>query len=298
MQEKKSIKMNKKKITVGIIGGRGRLGTIFKKFFIKNGCNVLISGRTTKLTYKDLVRKSDVVVFSVPIHATPSIIKEVLPYTRKEQLLMDFTSIKEGPIKEMLKSEAAVIGLHPMFGKIESLKGKTIIIVPARPRKWMNWLVPLLKKGQINVKITDARKHDEIMAILQGLIHFNFISLSYTLGEISKKNKVRINDLLDYGGVIYRLRLGMIARVLSQDPGLYEDIAMLNKNSNKLFKEYEKTAKKLKEIIREKDKKEFERIFKEASKFFGGFRKQALKESNFLIEQLLEYSNKNKKTRK
>ena len=80
----------------------------------------------------DLAKESDVLIFSVPMKEVSKVIKEVLPYTRKDQLLMDVTSIKEDPINLMLKSKASVIGLHPMFGKVKSLQGKTIIIVPSR----------------------------------------------------------------------------------------------------------------------------------------------------------------------
>jgi prephenate dehydrogenase len=281
-----------KNLTIGIIGGRGTLGKIFKKFFRKHGFKVLISGRKTRLTSIALVKKSDVVIFSVPINATAKVIREVLPYTKKEQLLMDFTSIKEEPIREMLKSKASVIGLHPMFGKIESLKGKTIIIVPARPRKWMKWLVPLLKKGQISIKTSTAKKHDKIMAVLQGLIHFNFMALSATLKKISKENNVDINDLLEYGGVIYRIRLGMITRILSQDPELYADIAMLNKNTKREFEKYVEIVQKLNGIIGRKDKKEFKNLFNDSALFFGRFKGNALKESSFLIEQFSKYRKK------
>jgi len=278
-----------KKLTIGIIGGRGTLGKIFKKPFMNHCCRVLISGRKTKLTSIELVKKSDVVVFSVPISATAGIIREVLPYTRKEQLLMDFTSIKEQPIKEMLKSKSSVIGLHPMFGKVGSLKGKTIIVVPARPRNWMKWLIPLLKKEGARIKITTAKKHDKIMAILQGLVHFNFMTLSAALKEISKENKVDINDLLGYGGVIYRIRLGMIARILSQDPELYADISMSNKNTKKAFEKYEEIARRLNRIIQKKDKNKFKKLFNDSALFFGKFKGEALKESSYLIEQFSKY---------
>nr|QBM01355.1 hypothetical protein [uncultured archaeon] len=278
-----------KKLTIGIIGGRGTLGKIFKKFFRKHGFKVLISGRKTRLTSIELVKRADIVIFSVPISSTIRVMREVLPYTRREQLLMDFTSIKEEPIKEMLKGKASVIGLHPMFGKINSLRSKTIIVVPARPGKWMKLLVPLFKKGKIRIKITTAKKHDKIMAVLQGLIHFNFMTLSATLKEISKENKVDINDLLGYGGVIYRIRLGMIARILSQDPELYADISMSNKNTKKAFGKYEEIAKRLNRIIQKGDKKAFEKLFNDSALFFGKFKGEALKESSYLIEQFSKY---------
>lgn len=287
--------MTYERLTVGIIGGRGTLGKIFKRFFRNYGCKVLISGRKTKLTSIELVKKSDIIIFSVPINVTVNVIRGVLPYTRKEQLLMDFTSIKEQPIKEMMKSKASVIGLHPMFGKVYSLKGKTIIVVPNRPGRWLNWLLPLFKNERINIKITTAKKHDKIMAVLQGLIHFNFITISSTLREISRKNNVKIDDLLEYGGIIYRMRLGMIARILSQDPELYADIAMLNKNTKKAFEKYKEMTKKLNSIIRKKDKKKFKKLFNDSALFFGKFKGEALKESSFLIEQFSKYNMKNKK---
>ncbi len=285
---------SKRKLTIGIIGGRGTLGKIFKKFFRKRGFKVLISGRKTKLTSIELAKKSDVVIFSVPISATTGVIREMLPYTRKEQLLMDFTSIKEFPIREMLKSKSSVIGLHPMFGNVNSLKGKTIIVVPARPRRWAEWLLTLFKEEKINIKITEAKKHDKIMAILQGLIHFNFLTTAYALKEISKEKGIKIGDLFDYGGVIYRMRLGMISRVLSQDPKLYADIAMLNQSVKNYIKIYEKDVRKLSKTIAKKDKKEFERFFNEAYSFFVGFKDKALKESEFLIEQLSKFKAKRK----
>lgn len=272
--------------TVGIIGGRGMLGTIFKGFFRKHGFKVIVSGRKTKLTNIVLVKNSDIVIFSIPISSTVRVIREVLPYTRKGQLLMDFTSIKEEPVKEMLKSKASVIGLHPMFGKIESLKGKTILVVPARPGKWLKFILSLFKKEKIKFKITNARKHDEIMAVLQGLIHFNFISTAYALEEISKQKNFKLKDLLEYGGVVYRLRLGMISRILSQDPELYADLAIQNKNTAKSIEEYSKVVSKLNSLIKKKNKKEFVKHFAKASSFFKGFDKEALKESTFLIEQL------------
>lgn len=282
--------MDKKKITVGIIGGRGRLGRIFKEFFVKNGCNVLISGRTTKLTYKELVRKSDVVVFSVPIHATPSIIKEVLPYTRKEQLLMDLTSIKNKTMKAMLKSKSSVISIHPMFASAKSLLGYTIIVIPARTNSlWLRWLLGLFKKSNINVEIMSAKRHDEIMAILQGLMHFNYISTAHALQVLSKKAKIsNMEKLISYGGVMYRIRLGAIARVISQNPELYADILMLNPEFKKALKSYKTSVEKLERIIEKRDNKEFAKYFREAEKFFGKFKDTASKETDLIANFLIK----------
>ncbi len=280
---------------IGIIGGTGILGTIFKKFFEEQGHKVLISGRHTELTPKQMIEQSDVVIFCVPIGVTAETIKAMIPYIREDQLLMDFTSVKSFPIEEMLKSKASVIGLHPMFGKVESVKGKTLIIVPARPGDWQEWVVNLFEKGNMNVKITTADKHDKIMSVLQGLIHFNYISLSHTLKEEADKMGIGIDELLDYGGVVYKLRLGMAARILQQDPNLYADLAMYNKETRKRIAENMKQAEKLKDIIEENDKEEFVKYFKEGNDFYGDFGEEAIKDSVFVIEELSKFKLKDKK---
>jgi prephenate dehydrogenase len=291
----------RKKPKIGIIGGRGKLGRIFKKFFRDNSCSVLISGRKTKLTNIELVKKCDVVIFSVPIDKTLKVIKEVIPYTRKEQLLMDFTSIKEKSVKEMLKSKANVIALHPMFGSVLSLKGQTMIVIPARTNKeWLKWLLEVFEKNRIRIKITSVKEHDRIMAILQGLSHFNFIALAHALTKLSKKrgNIKDIDELLSYGGTVYRLRLSVIARILAQNPDLYADIALLNPEIKDSISTYVKETKKLARVIYKKDKKSFIRYFNEAANFFGNFKEEAFKETDLLVAQLAKLKVSDSKRKK
>ena len=173
-----------------------------------------------------------------------------------------------------------------MFGKVDSIKGKKMIVIPERPGDWQDWLLDLLKKGQMNIKITTANKHDKIMSILQGLIHFNYISLSHTLKEASDEAGIDIKELIDYGGTIYKLRLGMMARILGQDPDLYADLSMCNPEAKSIIAKNLKQSEKLKIIIKSDNKKEFIKYFNEASEFYRDFKEEALRDSEFLIEQL------------
>ena len=134
--------------TIGIIGGTGKMGAWFEKFFSKEGYHVQVAGRATSLSIKDCARSSDIVIVSVPIGQTVPVIREVGPLVKEHGLLMDFTSIKNGPVEAMLKySTSAVIGLHPMFGAgVKTLKNQTIVICPARPRNYLPWIRDLLVK--------------------------------------------------------------------------------------------------------------------------------------------------------
>ena len=79
----------------------------------------------------------DLVVVSVPIRDTVRVIGEIAPFLREDQLLCDFTSLKTGPVAAMLRSKAAVIGLHPMFGPtVSSIRVRPSWCArPARPTR-------------------------------------------------------------------------------------------------------------------------------------------------------------------
>jgi prephenate dehydrogenase len=271
---------------VGIIGGTGQMGQWFKRFFEKNKCEVLIASRKTKLRPEELAAKCDVVIISVSIESTIKVIKEVGPYVKEEGLLMDLTSIKKEPVAAMLKySKAAVIGAHPVFGpSIEGIKNQTVVLCPARPKNWLDWIKNILEKNGALVRITTPEKHDQMMSIIQGITHFSTISLAHTL----KKLGIDVEESLHYTSPIYKLRMDMVGRVLDQDPKLYADIEMCNPFNKKAMEEYIRSTRELIGIIKRKDRDEFMRFFKEGADFLGDFKKEATEYSDYLIEQLVK----------
>lgn len=278
--------MTSKKIIVGIIGGTGRMGQFFKRFFEANSCKVLIASRNTRLKVEDCAKKSDIVLVSVPIDASVNVIKKIAPHVKKGSLLMDTTSIKKEPVEAMLlHSKCEVVGMHPVFGpNLSSIKNQTIVLCPARKGKWLKWLIKLFRNNKVNVKIATPEKHDEMMSIIQGLNHFSTLSVAHTMKNLG----IKIEDSLDYTSPVYKLRMMMVGRILNQDPGLYADLEMVNPKNNRVLKTYLASAKKLQKIIKEKNKKEFLRYFGECAKFFGKFTKEAERKSDFLIKQMVE----------
>ena len=280
--------MENKSLTVGIVGGTGQMGALFKKNFKGSGCRVLVSSRKTSLKPEDCAKKSDVIIISVPISSTIEVIKKVAPKIKKNSLLMDMTSLKEEPVKAMLKySNCDVIGMHPLFGpNIKSLKKQTIILCPARTKtgKWLKWIKGILVKNGAILKITTPKKHDEMMSIIQGLTHFSALNVAHTIGSL----RVGVNNSLEYTSPIYKLRMVMVARILNQDPNLYADIEIANPQNKKAIRAYINSAKKLEKIIETKNRKEFLKYFRECSKSFGDFKNEAERTSDYLIEKMVE----------
>ncbi len=277
-------------ITVGIIGGTGQMGQFFRKFFEKNNCKVIISSRKTKLEIADCAKQSDVVIVSVPIGSALDVIRKVSPFIKKDALLMDTTSIKKEPVDAMIKyAKCEVIGMHPVFGpNLGSIKNQTIILCPARAKKWLKWAVGIFEKNNAKVKITTPEKHDEMMSVIQGLSHFSSLSVAHAIKNLG----MGIQESLEYASPVYKLRMAMAGRILNQNPRLYAGIEILNPKNRKTLQEYIKSSKKLQEIIESKNTKGFIKYFNDCSEFFGAFAEEAEELSDYLIEKMVKKENK------
>ena len=278
--------MFKESVKVGIIGGTGQMGKLFRRFFEKNNCEVLVSSRKTNLKPKDCARQSDVVMVSVPIDVTVSVIKKIGSYINKNSLLIDTTSIKKEPVKTMLQyAKCEVIGMHPMFGpNVSSFKNQTIILCPARTKRWLKWIIEIFEKNDAKIKIITPEKHDKIMSIIQGLNHFSTLTVAHAMKSLGKN----FEEIKEYTSQIYNLRMMMIARILNQDHGLYANIEIKNPNNKRTITVYLNSAKKLQKIIEEKNSKAFVRYFKESAEYFKNFKKDAERVTDYLIEQMVK----------
>ncbi|NMC61040.1 MAG: prephenate dehydrogenase/arogenate dehydrogenase family protein [Candidatus Methanofastidiosa archaeon] len=272
---------------VGIIGGTGKLGGLFKKIFEEEGFEVLVSSRSTSLSKEELIRKSDVIIISVPIESTVGVIREIVPFIGEGKLLMDLTSLKVGPVEEMLKSKADVLGAHPLFApSIENLRGQTIILCPERIRNKALYqtIFSILEKRGANLIEMSPEKHDKMMAVIQGLTHFSAIVLCHSIKDID----FDIKKSLECTSPVYRLTLDMAGRILNQRPELYADISLLNPKTVDIVFQYIKSAESLFKKIEAKDRDGFIRYFEEASQYLGEFTEKAEKESNRLIKRMVE----------
>lgn len=268
--------------TIGIIGGKGLMGSFFAGFFRQNGFKVLISDINTKLTNKELTHKSDLIIISVPISVTKKVINEITPFINKNQLLTDVTSLKVFPIKEMIKSKAKVIGLHPMFRPGENgLKGQKIIMCAVRASaKQKIFLKNLFKKAEAKTIEMSPEKHDKLMAIIQVLIHFHTIVLGNTLRNLN----VNIKETLQAMSPIYRLEFDVISRIFAQNAELYANILMLNPSTPHVIKSFCDTTKKMAEITAKNNTRQFINEFSKTSVFLGDCSKKALKESEKILQ--------------
>ena len=262
---------------IGIIGGAGKLGLVFAKFFKSKGYEIFISDRSMAnakrvakqngleaKTSEKLVETCDVIFFSLPISIAPQIISKLAPLAKPGSLLCDFTSIKEKTISAMLKRsnpKVDVMGLHPLFGPSIPIECQNIAVIPARGRRFIPWVRKVF--GKSNLAFTTVKEHDEMMAVVQCLMHFTSIATAMSM----KSMKVDPAKADRFSTPIYRERMKAMKRILSQDSGMYAEVEIQNKSSGKVMDAFLNASKRLQAIVSKKDRPGFSKVYDEMARY-------------------------------
>lgn len=272
--------------TVAVIGGRGRLGGVVAQLFGDLGHRILIADETTPLSPADAAAAADVTVVSVPIDATEAVIRVVGPHVREDALLMDVTSIKRDPVAAMLAStRGSVVGTHPMFGpSVHTLQGQRVVVCRARGDAWADWVVAAFGARGLAVTEATPEQHDRAMSVVQVLTHFQTQVLGVTLARLG----VPLEETLQFTSPAYLLELYVAARHFAQEPGLYGPIEMRNPQSGGVTEAFTAAAQELGDVIARGDRAQFDAMFEEVRTFFGPFTSEALEQSSFLIDRIVE----------
>lgn len=250
---------------MGIIGGNGRMGSWFAGLLEAQGVEVLRTGRSAKVSPREMARHCNVIVVSVPIAATMEVIREVGPLVPEDGLLMDLTSIKKLPLDAMLRySRSQVVGLHPLFGPAPEGKDLSVVVCPGRGHEGLEWITSVFRKGGIRVISLGPEAHDRLMGIIQGATHFATLALALSI----ERSGYAMKELLDCSTPTFRLYLDRIRNMLEQPSGLFGSLLMDNSFTEKHLKIYRRSCEQLEQITRDGDREEFEKLFDSLTEFF------------------------------
>ncbi len=273
---------------IAIIGGNGGMGQVMARLFQDAGNEIIIADLGTKINNAEATAAADVIVIAVPIEKTLKVIEEVGKHCKAGSLLMDVTSTKCEPVRAMCDSSVgtSVIGTHPLFGpSVHSLQGQRIAIVIGRDEhNWDHWLSTILHGRGFSVLHTTAKEHDEAMGVVQVLTH----QATEILGRTVQKLGVDIQKTLEFTSPIYLIDLLMTARHFAQSSDLYASIQMSNPETEKVLDALRTAGEELRDIVLNQDRDRFQKLFSEVHDHFGEFSEQALEQSSFLIDRLVE----------
>ena len=255
--------MNYQPKTISIIGGRGKMGSLFAEAFRLFDYTVLVSDKENTNNL-ELAKHGDIVIVSVPLEKTEQVIEEIGPYVRKEALLTDFTSVKMKPVAAMLKySQAEVIGGHPLFGpSIDLLKGQNMILCPERGEKYLSWYTNALDSLGVKVTLMNAEEHDKTMAVVQCLTHFSNIAFAYAISKMAPNIQPEATT------PAFILRLYATKRMLTPDPSWYSRILHENPFGEEAVRAYVDTVAEVSAMAQKNTKTELEELLLSLQKDF------------------------------
>lgn len=272
--------------TVAVIGGKGGMGACMASLFTQLGHHLLVADLNTEITPEQATKQADVVIISVPIEVTEEVIRRVGPLVREDALMMDVTSIKTSPVETMMECcRGSVIGTHPLFSpSVHSLQGQRVVLCRGRGDEWLIWLKQMFRARGLVLMESTPQDHDRAMSIVQVLVHFSTEVMGQTLSQLG----VGIEETLQFTSPVYLMELLMTARHFAQSPELYASIEMSNPDTSVVTDAFINAASQLHTVLKEKDRKKFVKLFEQTCDYFGPFTVQALEQSSFLIDRLVE----------
>ena len=220
---------------IGIVGSAGAYGRWLGEFFsTRMQLTVLGSDPSAgdSSSEEALLASCDVLVFATPIRYTTAVIDHYASIANgreARQLWLDVTSIKTGPVGAMLASRAEVVGLHPMTAppKSPTLKGRVMVVCEARLQQWRGWVETLLAALQAECVHATPAHHDQVMALVQAMVHATHLAQAGVMRHYASQLG-GLAGLLPYRSASFEMDSAVTARILSQNPAIYEDIQFGN----------------------------------------------------------------------
>ncbi|MFC2007486.1 prephenate dehydrogenase [Chloroflexota bacterium] len=260
---------------VAIIGGSGKMGRWFADFLLKDGKEVVISGRNQEKlleTGRQLgaevasnvaaVKGADYILLAVPIESFEEVVKQISPCIQSGQVVIDITSVKTLPVSIMHEhiTGASVLGAHSLFGPgARNMVNQNFILTPtSEPERELAQKVSrYLETRGARVSLMTPREHDEMMSIILGLAHFIAIVSADTL-----LGSGRLREMEAVSGITYKVLLTLVESVISEDPELYASLQMNLPGTAEIEDLFQKKAKEWTDLVAGKDRQEFIRRMK------------------------------------
>lgn len=271
---------------VVVVGGRGKMGRFFEQWFARSGYQTHVLDQDDWPQADTILAQAELALVCTPIDDTEAIVDRLGPRLPPDCILADITSIKGRIVKAMCRAHIGpVLGMHPLFGPaVGSMDKQLVIATPGRQLDRCQWVMDQFTAWGNVVIQSDPDKHDRNMTNIQALRHF----ATFAFGRFLYKRQVDLQDTLEFSSPIYRLELGMVGRMFAQDPELYAAIIFALPERRALLKEYITALQENLTLLDHGSEEQFTQTFKEVSDWFGPFADQAMRESSYLIDKLIE----------
>jgi len=257
-------------VKIAIVGGSGKMGRWLARFLKKEGKEVTLIGRNqarlaqanrglnvAATTDIAAISEADAVIISVPIDHFEPVVANLSPYTHRDQIILDITSIKVAPVAAMHKyiQRGIILGTHPVFGPgARGVAGQNFVLTPtSKPERTLAEKVKgfLEARGAI-VSLMTPQEHDEMMAVILGLAHFIAIVSADTLLKLKPPKQMAA-----VSGITYKVLMTLVESVLSEDPELYASLQMNLPGLTRIEELFQESGQAWADLVKKGERQEF-----------------------------------------
>lgn len=156
---------------------------------------------------------------------------------------------------------------------------QVVVACEGRYSEQYQWLIEQMRIWGATIHNSTAKEHDEAMAYIQVMRHFN----TFVYGEHLRGEDPDLNSLTMFSSPIYRLELAMVGRLFAQSPQLYADIIFNNPDNFALLRRFYERFGLALSLLESGDKKGFVEQFMKVGSWFGDYAKKCLVDSKQLL---------------
>jgi prephenate dehydrogenase len=257
-------------VKVAIIGGSGKMGRWFAQFLLKDGKDVIITGRDQRklaeagqqlgvevATNVEAVKNANVIVLSVPIDNLEEVVEQLSPYIHSRQAIIDITSIRVFPVEILHRyiKSGLVLGVHPMFGPgATGIVNHNFVLTPTNDaeRDLAQKVKEYLEARGARTMLMTPGEHDEMMSIILGLSHFIGLVSADTLLSFG-----RLRQMEAAGGISYKVLLMLAESVILEAPEFYAALQMSLPDMVEIEALFQRTSETWANLVKNRDRQEF-----------------------------------------
>ena len=257
-----------------VIGGAGKMGGWFVRFFASQGFHTSIAdpgiddGPDRYQKWTDAGVDYDVIVVAAPLAVSGRILAQ-LAVLEPKGLVFDIGSLKSPLIdglRELERAGCRVTSLHPMYGPdTRLLSGRHLIVCDAgcaAATADARGLFASTMVEQIDMSLED---HDRMIAYVLGLSHALNIAFFTALAESGEAAP----KLAQMSSTTFDAQLLVSEAVAQDNPALYFEIQHLNRHGLGALDALTKAAARIREVVAAGDEPGFVELMQKGRDYFA-----------------------------
>ncbi len=224
-----------------IIGGLGRMGQWFTRFFQDQGHRVWIydpADRQTDFprvsTIREGLTKASFALVAGPLASVPHAIDEITDH-RYGGTVFDIASLKghlTPAIERARDRGVSITSIHPMFGPVaRTLSDKVFCVCDCGDTTATQRVVRFIEDTAATIVHLSLEEHDRIATYVLGLSHLMNVVFTGVLAD----SGMPIERLNSVGSTTFHSQMETTSTVIQENPDLYFAIQQCNPNTQELY---------------------------------------------------------------